>query len=435
MSVLRFFVIILIFAVVSLAWMILGGSIWARTEMLDSSLSREMNSLIGPKVLVQPSPYWSPKPNTRRSQSGAVAPAAGTVAADIKHADRYKGLLWFSTFTVDFSASYTIPADPTLRRPRGLFAPAPKAEGFFIFPLPAGVTSYNDLTIAVNGKAVPVAAAEIAAGKISVPLERTAEQVVTVRYVTSGQEVWLYSPAEAPYSSSCRYDDVVPSGNVLSELKNFSLTVTTDFVDIDYPRGTRSPNAPAKRHKNGMSAAWQYANALTSQSMGIVMPRRTNAGPITARMSFFAPVSLFLFFIVLFVVVVRRKIALHPMHYLFIAAGFFAFHILMAYLADLVIIHVAFWIAAAVSVFLVVSYLRLVAGVKFAVFQASLAQLVYLVGFSYAFFWVGRTGLTVTIGAVVTLFILMQATGRLNWGEAFKRPDRPAPTPPPPQNS
>ncbi len=79
-------------------------------------------------------------------------------------------------------------------------------------------------------------------------------------------------------------------------------------------------------------------------------------------MSFFAPVSLLFFFTVLFTVVVLKRIALHPMHYLFIAAGFFAFHILLAYLVDLVDIHRAFWIAAGVSVLLVVGYMRLVAG-------------------------------------------------------------------------
>jgi inner membrane protein involved in colicin E2 resistance len=117
--------------------------------------------------------------------------------------------------------------------------------------------------------------------------------------------------------------------------------------------------------------------------------------------------------------VVLKDIPLHPMHYLFLAAGFFAFHILLAYLADHVNIHLAFWVSAAVSVLLVVSYLRLVAGVKFAVFYAGAAQLIYLVGFSYAFFWVGMTGLTITIGSIVTLAVLMQVTGRLDWGEVF----------------
>jgi len=60
-----------------------------------------------------------------------------------------------------------------------------------------------------------------------------------------------------------------------------------------------------------------------------------------------------------------------------------------------------------VSVGLVVSYLRAVAGTRFALREAGLAQLVFLVLFSYAFFFEGYTGLTVTIGAVLTLHALV----------------------------
>jgi hypothetical protein len=83
-------------------------------------------------------------------------------------------------------------------------------------------------------------------------------------------------------------------------------------------------------------------------------------------------------------------------------------------------------------VFLVVSYMRLVAGLRFAATVVAAAQLVYLVGFSYAFFWPGKTGLAVTIGAIVTLFVLMQATGKVNWHAVFASPAPQPSTPPPP---
>ena len=38
---------------------------------------------------------------------------------------------------------------------------------------------------------------------------------------------------------------------------------------------------------------------------------------------------------------------------------------------------------------------------------------IYLVVFSYAFFWQGFTGLAITIISVITLFVVMQATGRI----------------------
>ena len=51
--------------------------------------------------------------------------------------------------------------------------------------------------------------------------------------------------------------------------------------------------------------------------------------------------------------------------------------------------------------------------------QAVAAQAVYLIAFSYAFFFEGYTGLAVTIGAVITLFVLMQMTARVRWSEIF----------------
>jgi len=58
---------------------------------------------------------------------------------------------------------------------------------------------------------------------------------------------------------------------------------------------------------------------------------------------------------------------------------------------------------------------------------------VYLIGFSYAFFWKGWTGLAIVVVAIITLFILMQATARVVWNEVFKRKTPAAPPSPPPQ--
>jgi inner membrane protein involved in colicin E2 resistance len=77
-------------------------------------------------------------------------------------------------------------------------------------------------------------------------------------------------------------------------------------------------------------------------------------------------VSLFFFFFVMLLVTTIRKIDLHPMNYFFLAASFFAFHLLMAYLVDHISIHWALVICSVVSVFLAISYLRLVAGLRLA---------------------------------------------------------------------
>src|SRR3954469_6593857 len=61
---------------------------------------------------------------------------------------------------------------------------------------------------------------------------------------------------------------------------------------------------------------------------------------------------------------------------------------------------------------LAVSYLRIVIGPRFATREAAGAQFVYPVLFSYAYFSEGITGLAVTIGAIGTLFLVMQMTAR-----------------------
>ena len=121
----------------------------------------------------------------------------------------------------------------------------------------------------------------------------------------------------------------------------------------------------------------------------------------------------------MFIITTLRKIDLHPMNYFFLATAFFAFHLLLAYLVDHISIHVAMVVASVVSVTLVVSYLRLVVGLRFAALEAGTAQLIYLVLFSYAFFWKGFTGLAITIIAIITLFVVMQVTGRIRWSERF----------------
>ncbi|MGA8837424.1 MAG: inner membrane CreD family protein, partial [Candidatus Sulfotelmatobacter sp.] len=125
------------------------------------------------------------------------------------------------------------------------------------------------------------------------------------------------------------------------------------------------------------------------------------------------------FFFLMFIITTLRKIDLHPMNYFFLATAFFAFHLLLAYLVDHISIHAAMVVASVVSVGLVGSYLRLVVGLRFAALEAGTAQLIYLVLFSYAFFWKGFTGLAITIIAIITLFVVMQVTGRIRWSERF----------------
>jgi len=229
-----------------------------------------------------------------------------------------------------------------------------------------------------------------------------------VRYRARGTERWAYGSPGAGL------------GPEAGRARNFEMKVSTDFSGVDFPAGTLSPSSHGP-HAAGWNGTWAFTQIVGTKSLGIVLPEKLNPGALASKITFFAPVSLLFFFFVTGVLLAARGRAIHPMNYFLLACAFFAFHLLFAYLIDQVPIGPAFVAASIVSVFLVVSYARLFVGWRTALVQMGFSQLVYLVLFSFTFFWKGFTGLAITLGAIVTLFVIMQITGRLGW------PPTPAP--------
>jgi inner membrane protein involved in colicin E2 resistance len=219
-------------------------------------------------------------------------------------------------------------------------------------------------------------------------------------------------------------------GANVNQVRDFSLHLNTDFDAIDFPDGSMSPSAKTKLQK-GWDLTWNYKSLLTGYTIGMKMPEKLNPGPWVSKVTFFAPVSLFMFFFILFVLSTIKGIRVHPMNYFFIGAAFFSFHLLLAYLVDHMSVDLAFIISSVVSVFLVVSYMRLVVSNKFAFKEVGISQFVYLVLFSYTFFFEQYTGLVITVMSVLTLFVLMQFTGRIDWTDVFKKAGTKPSAPPP----
>jgi len=231
------------------------------------------------------------------------------------------------------------------------------------------------------------------------------EADVVIGYKSPGLDRWVYA-----------------FGDGVARVRDFTLTATTDFDDVDFPEGCISPTAKEKTDE-GWRLRWKYTDLLTGYQLGVEMPKKLNPGPIASRMSFFAPVSLLFFFAVLFIVSAVKAddvTPLHPMNYFFLAAAFFAFHLLFAYLADHLNIHLTFAIAGMVSCLLVFVYVALARKVTLALAYATFPQLMFLILFSYAFFYPGYTGLMITVGAVITLAVLMVATARVDWAKKFR---------------
>ena len=130
--------------------------------------------------------------------------------------------------------------------------------------------------------------------------------------------------------------------NGVGEVSDFDLTMTTDFVKVDFPPGSMSPTAKRPTERRMGASKWKFGNLVTGQHIGIDLPNRINPGPLAARLTAFAPVSLLFFLTVMVILGVLSGQNLHPVNYGFLSAAFFAFHLLLAYLVDHISIHAAF---------------------------------------------------------------------------------------------
>jgi inner membrane protein involved in colicin E2 resistance len=409
----RIAAIIAIFAGTCAAWMILGTSIFLRTESTGSELSGRVASTWGAAQEQHPPAvsYLTWVTRTEEVEEGGkkvqkttqkevmnwVPLDASDIVADFHIDYRQKGLLWFSTYRVGFTGKYKFKN------------PTEQERSFAIrLPLPAKQAVYDAVEISLDDKPL---ALDFSGDQVIAHGSVAANALGTLRaaYRSQGQNSWNYK---------------FSNGDEIARAKDFHFLAKTDFGGFDFPENSLSPTSK-QEVAGGWELRWDYQNLVSGYNVALKMPQKLQPGPLAGRIAYFAPVSLFFFFFLIFILTTLRGIDLHPMNYFFLACAFFAFHLLLAYLCDHVSIHAAFLISSAVSILLVVSYLRLVVDARFAVREAGLAQFIYLVAFSYAFFFEGFTGLAITVGAIATLFVAMQMTGKIRWTEKFERQPTP----------
>jgi hypothetical protein len=384
----RLFAIFVIFVLATAGWFALAGSVQVRSDVSDQRLGDAVSGLWG-SAQEQSAPEF----RTGEGNSSSRLEIAGSdISAKVNLNQRRKGLLWYATYVVDFKAAYRVA--------NALSTPATTTMTF-AFPDAAG--SYDGFAVKVNGAEVPVRYEDGKAVATFLIAPRATATVAT-GYKTNGLDSWLYKPS--------------PAG--VGVVRDFHLNMVTDFARIDYPNQGVSPTQ-SERAGDGWNLTWSYSSIVSGHPIGLVMPKPLNPGPLVARITAFAPVSLLFFFVALVLLTATSGVKLHPIHYGFVAAGFFAFDLLLAYLADQIDINLAFAIAAVTSVALVVGYLRVVVGKSRALFEIAVSQLVFLVLFSYSFFFEGFTGLAITIGVVLTLAFFMIKTAHVDWDEVFPK--------------
>jgi hypothetical protein len=371
--------IFLIYCGAGIAWLILGTTLINRTQESDASQSGRLSAQWG-SAQAQGAPAVDA---SVRSSPVKISPSASRIDVHLNLKRRRKGLLWYSLYDVQFSGRYLIRNDSASRKLTFRFALPPDGGTFSNFSCRVGLRNCSGAMS--DAGVVPF---ELAPGK---------SLWIEVGYASRGRDEWVYK-----------------LGNGVASVSDFQLNVSTNFDAIDFPAQTLLPTTET-RTSDGWQLAWNYSRLLTTNAIGVTIPSPLQPGPLASRITFWAPVALLFYFFVLLIITKLRGIDLHPVNYFFLACAFFAFHLLFGYLVDRVSIGVAFAICSLVSIFLTISYLRLVAGWRFAAVESGLAQFVYLVLFSFALFNEGWSGLTITSGAIVTLFVTMQATARLRW--------------------
>jgi len=410
----RLFGIMGVFMLATVGWLILGAVTGSRTNDQKGTLEGRVADLWGsPQTQSAPSfeLQWieqetkteqvtdpTGRTSTKKTiesvaRTKVVDPMRSRVAVDLHLDQRRKGLLWFPLYDVAFRGAWTyLHADEVARDLRVALA----------LPDKAGI--YDEFHFVVDGVdlAPRIRPTEGVLATV-LPVKPGQSIALEVSYRSRGMQEWTYRPTQQ-----------------VGQIEDFRLTMKTDFRDIDFPKLTMSPSKK-NAEGSGYELEWTFARLVSGYGIGMVMPAHVQPGELAAQMSFSAPISLGLFLVFIYVITLIRRIALHPMNFLFVAAAFFSFNLLFGYTADRLPVEAAFLLSSAVSVGLVTSYMRLVVGPRFALVEAGLAQLVYQVGFSLAHFYEGYTGLSITVLVILTLFLLMQLTGRLSWSAALAR--------------
>lgn len=189
----RIVAIAVIFGFSTVAWMILASTIFYRTYSAGTSLSSRVESSWGapeeqlpPTIAYQWQRTLEPRKGDDKDHPRTVTEAttvpleSSTIDADFHSDFRQKGLLWFSTYALSFSAVY------------GFQNPTTTEQDFvFRLPFPAERAVYDNVQLLVDGKALPL---EISGKEVSARtrIPAGARGTLLAAYRSQGLDSWKY---------------------------------------------------------------------------------------------------------------------------------------------------------------------------------------------------------------------------------------------------
>lgn len=209
----------------SIAWAILGSTILYRTNYSDEQLKGRVSSAWGTaqeqtpptaayqitsQKQVTETENGTATVRTVEHKTGITLPLEQTRANAALRLDyRKKGLLWYSTYQVDFSGVYRFsnPSDQA-------------QEVTFRMHLPASQAVYDDLNFSVNDVSVATTSEKNDA-VATVLLQPRETAALRVAYRSHGLDNWSYG-----------------FGDEVTQVKDFQLHVTTNFPGFDLLENT-----------------------------------------------------------------------------------------------------------------------------------------------------------------------------------------------------
>ena len=237
----------------ALAWLVLGTTLQVRSGESSGELHREVSELWGAPMTQQPLQAHYRERVERREVTTTVDPqgretqtvqrreewvdvplelvrTVGKVHLALEQ--RRKGLLWFPTYVADVELAYAVENGSEAAR-----------AVVHRFPFPGNDVSLDDFTVLdADGKQRQVRIDEGGATwTLDVPPGARTEH--TVRYRARGTSRWEYGLGQG------------------GQARDVTLTVETDFAEVDFPSGTLSPT------RHGLDALrWQVPDGVRAMN-------------------------------------------------------------------------------------------------------------------------------------------------------------------------
>ena len=303
-----------------------------RTEGQTDLLSKRVqNSYGGPLIITPPRIYYERTRERKVKVAGletissfkereTVDPSDSNVAVDLSLERKKVGNLWFPVFFAKYRGQYEYDVEAIPKDVR--------SETLFLLPgLSSSESIFRNIEFKLNGASVEPLARIVSNTPIELTTTRyvNGKLMVDFSYETTGTDYFLYLLSNLGQQQNMGENEVRSEGIEkarLTRLDNFDLKLTTDFIKYEFPKRT-VPYTTLRQEDGRSEFEWLFDKTVTGKNIGLIVPEELNPGDIASRISFFAPISLLFFFVVVTIFGILAKNRLHPMHYAFLGGDLF----------------------------------------------------------------------------------------------------------------